>query len=105
MEKYIVGELLKQGDACIILDGVVHKLETEWCKCPPKYKDCVGEKKVCYNCELPIKPQGSIFGGAVVGLGAKPKRELPEKMEVINEDDVVYRVLAKKYNEIIEYLK
>jgi len=29
MKKYIVGELLKQGDECIIIDGVVHKVESE----------------------------------------------------------------------------
>ena len=70
MKKYIVGENLKQGDECIILDNVVHrveKLESERCECPSPFKP--GDHFIngpnntkgltmshCLGCLKPIKP-------------------------------------------------
>ena len=69
MKKYIVGEDLKQGDECIILDNVVHRveneLESEWCKC--NHTRTVDGWGKCNYCHKPIKPKRESYIDQTIG--------------------------------------
>ncbi len=92
MNKYRVGEDLKQGEGCVILDGVVHRVESEYCECERSFYANQPAKYYCGNCEKPIAQEG-----------VKPKRELPEKFDEVLTTNYVN--LKNKINEIIDYLK
>ena len=100
---------------------------SKWCECKPLTTTealnlgasvdwSLLHKKICPRCQKPIKPKSKCKGvspymtGKPAGKTAteeslKSKRKLPEKMDVDNKDDVMYRVFAKVINEIIDYLK
>jgi len=94
MKKYIVGEDLKQGSECIILDNVVHKMESE----------CIHPDTIRHDCGVEYRL-------------VKPKRELPEKMgQYIDWQSYVEKgqplgiisivgEMFRKINEILDYLK
>lgn len=109
MKKYTVGEDLKQGNECVILDGVVQRIceckgditwnkgevikckdchkpiESEWCECDrSKTRD--------YSCLVIYKPNGDKeYKCLTCHKPIKPKRELPEKF--VDSELYVYKCM------------